>query len=236
MGHSHRGARSLKNPRILVVEDEIKTAESLREGLLEEGFEVDVARRGDEALLRAGVADYDLVVLDVMLPHLDGWQVMQELRRRGDATPVLFLTARDAIEDRVKGLELGADDYLVKPFAFAELTARIRTLLRRGPGHLPDRISIADLHMDLRTRHAARGGQSLDLTPREFDLLWCLALHRGTVISRAALAQEVWGMEIDAGSSAIEVAIHRLRLKVDRPPDSPLLHTVRGVGYVVETR
>lgn len=223
--------------RILIVEDEAKSAESLRTGLTEEGFEVDVARRGDEGLLRARTGAYDVIVLDVMLPHRDGWEVMDELRRVGLAAPVLFLTARDAIEDRVRGLELGADDYLVKPFAFAELTARIRALLRRGPVRSPDRISLEDLEVDLVHRRVTRGTRLLNLTPREFDLLKLLALQQGVVLSRETLAREVWGMEVGAESSAIEVAIHRLRAKVDLASDARhLVHTVRGIGYVLEAR
>ncbi len=223
--------------RILVVEDEAKSAESLRAGLTEEGFEVDVARRGDEGLLRARTGAYDLIVLDVMLPHRDGWEVMDALRQEGGGPPVLFLTARDGIEDRVRGLELGADDYLVKPFAFAELRARIRALLRRGPVRSPERISVEDLQVDLVQRRATRGTHVLNLTQREFDLLKLLVLQPGVVLSRDTLAREVWGMEAGAGSSAIEVAIHRLRSKVDLGGEArSLVHTVRGVGYVLEAR
>jgi len=222
--------------RILIVEDERKTAVSLQRGLSEEGFDVTLAARGDEGLARARAGEFDLLVLDIMLPRKDGWEVLAEFRRRGGRTPVLCLTARDSIADRVKGLELGADDYLVKPFAFAELVARIRALLRRGPLHPAELVRVADLQVDLRTRTVTRCGHPLQLAQREFDLVALLASRAGEVQSRETLAREVWGMEVDGRSGAIDVAVHRVRGKVDLPFGKSLIHTVRGVGYVLEAR
>jgi two-component system copper resistance phosphate regulon response regulator CusR len=222
--------------RLLVVEDERKTARYLRLGLAENGFAVDVAGRGDDGLRLAQSGDYDLLILDVMLPGQDGWSVLAELRRAGKQTPVLFLTARDAVPDRVKGLELGADDYLVKPFAFAELLARVRTVLRRGPARLPETLSVADIELDLLRRRASRAGRRLDLTPKEFALLALLARRTGEVLSRALIAEQVWDMSFDSDSNVVDVHVRRLRSKVDDPFDRKLIHTVRGVGYVLEER
>ncbi len=221
--------------RILVVEDEPKTGDYLRKGLSESGFIVDLARTGPDGQHMATSGDYDLIVLDVMLPGIDGWQVMREIRKVKD-TPVLFLTARDAIEDRVKGLELGADDYLAKPFAFAELLARVRVLLRRGPRREQEFIRIADLEIDVLKRRVARSGKRIDFTAKEFALLHLLAVRQGEVLSRSLIASQVWDMNFDSDTNVVDVAIRRLRAKVDDPFPRKLIHTVRGMGYVFEER
>jgi two-component system copper resistance phosphate regulon response regulator CusR len=220
--------------RLLVIEDERKTGEYLKKGLEESGFTVDVAGNGIDGLHLAMEENYDLVVLDVMLPGLDGWGVVKQLRGKKQ-TPVLFLTARDDIEDRVKGLELGGDDYLVKPFAFVELLARIRTLLRRGPAREVEQFGIGDLEIDVIRRRVKRAGQRIDLTPREFALLHLLAERRGEVLSRTQIASYVWDMNFDSDTNVVEVAIRRLRAKIDDPHALKLIHTVRGMGYVLDT-
>jgi two-component system copper resistance phosphate regulon response regulator CusR len=222
--------------RILVVEDEAKTAAYLRRGLTENGFAVDVSRQGDEGLHRARQDDYDLLILDVMLPGQDGWSILSELRRAGKSTPVLFLTARDAVPDRVKGLELGADDYLVKPFAFTELLARIHSVLRRTAGSPTETLRIADLELDLLRHRATRAGKRLSLTPKEFSLLSLLARRRGEVLSRPLLAEQVWDMRYEGETNVVDVHVRRLRSKVDDPFPQKLIHTVRGVGYVLDER
>ena len=221
--------------KILIVEDEVKTGDYLRQGLTEAGFVVDLARDGLDGLHLALNGEYDLVVLDVMLPTLDGWGILQTLRRNNRAMPVLFLTARDQVEDRVRGLELGADDYLVKPFAFAELLARVRTLLRRGsaPNH-PDRIQIADLLLDLPRRRATRAGQRINLTSKEFALLELLARRQGEVLPRSLIASQVWDMNFDSDTNVIDVAIRRLRAKIDDSFEPKLIQTVRGMGYTLD--
>ena len=220
--------------KILVAEDERKTATYLQTGLVENGFVVDLVHRGDDALHAAMTQAYDLILLDVMLPHQDGWSVLAGLREAGLVTPVLFLTARDGVQDRVKGLELGADDYLIKPFAFFELLARIRSVLRRGPGRRPDQLRVADLEIDLVRHQATRGGRRLDLTTKEFLLLSLFARHAGEVLSRVRITENVWDMNFDAGTNVVDVHVRRLRSKVDDPFERKLIRTVRGRGYVLE--
>ncbi|HMZ86628.1 MAG: heavy metal response regulator transcription factor [Burkholderiales bacterium] len=222
--------------KILIVEDEPKTGEYLRQGLNEAGFVADLAANGSDGLHLALHGEYDLVILDVMLPELDGWQVLASLRRRGLEMPVLFLTARDQVEDRVKGLELGADDYLVKPFSFAELLARVRTILRRGRGGGLDSnvLRVADLELDLLRRRVTRGGKRIDLTAKEFGLLELLMRRQGEVLPRSLIASQVWDMNFDSDTNVIEVAMRRLRLKVDDGQSVKLIQTVRGMGYVLE--
>jgi two-component system copper resistance phosphate regulon response regulator CusR len=222
--------------KLLIVEDQPKAAAYLRKGLEENGFVVDVALDGDEGLHQARGGDYDLLILDVMLPGRDGWSILTALRQAGQQTPVLFLTARDAVEDRVKGLELGGDDYLVKPFSFAELLARVRSLLRRGPVRALEAVRVADLELDLVRHKATRAGQRLDLTPKEFALLSLLARRSGEVLSRTLIAEQVWDMNFDSDSNVVDVHVRRLRGKVDAPFETKLIHTVRGVGYVLEER
>lgn len=221
--------------KILIVEDELKTGQYLRQGLTEAGFVVDLARDGTDGLHLALHGEYDLLILDVMLPGLDGWQVLQTLRLRGLHMPVLFLTARDQVEDRVKGLELGADDYLVKPFSFAELLARVRTILRRGrTGSEVTTLQVADLELDLLRRRVARAGRRIDLTAKEFGLLELLMRRQGEVLPRSMIASQVWDMNFDSDTNVIEVAVRRLRLKIDEAHEIKLIQTVRGMGYVLE--
>jgi two-component system copper resistance phosphate regulon response regulator CusR len=222
--------------RILIVEDEKKAAAYLHKGLTEQGFIVDVSAEGEEGLLLASTIDYDLIILDVMVPLRDGWSVLKELRRGGKQTPVLFLTARDSVEDRVKGLELGADDYLVKPFAFVELLARIRSILRRGPARQAEHLGVADLTLDPVRHKAFRNGQRLDLSPKEFALLALFLQRPAEVLSRTLIAEQVWDVHFDSDTNIVDVAVRRLRQKIDDPFPKKLLHTVRGVGYVFEER
>jgi two-component system, OmpR family, copper resistance phosphate regulon response regulator CusR len=221
--------------KILIVEDEPKTAAYLRQGLVENGFVADFASDGEQGLTKARAGAYDLIILDVMLPRRDGWSILRELRRLGQQTPVLFLTARDAIPDRVKGLKLGADDYLVKPFAFSELLARVQSVLRRTAPQPPGTLIIADLEYDPVRRRASRAGQWLDLTPTEFSLLVFLAQRRGEVLSRMRIAEELWGVYFD-DTNVVDVHVRRLRAKVDDPFEQKLIHTVRGSGYVLDVR
>ena len=218
--------------RILLAEDEAQTAAMLAKGLREEAYAVDVAGNGAAALHAASENEYDLVVLDVMLPLRDGFSVCRELRAAGAATPVLMLTARDAVDDRVRGLDAGADDYLVKPFDFDELLARVRALLRRGPALQPAVLRVSDLALDTRTRRVTRGGRTLGLTAKEYSLLAYLARRTGEVVTRAEIAEHVWDSTFDAFSNRIEVYVQRLRRKVD-DGHAPLIHTRRGEGYVL---
>ena len=221
--------------RILLVEDEPKTGDYLQQGLMEAGFSVDLIRNGQDGLHHALTESIDLAILDVMLPGLDGWGVLMGIRRAGKDLPVLFLTARDEVDDRVKGLELGADDYLVKPFAFAELLARVRTLLRRGAKPSgADFLRLADLELDLLKRRATRAGKRIDLTAKEFALLELLMRRQGEVLPRSLIASQVWDMNFDSDTNVIEVAMRRLRLKLDDPFEPKLIRTVRGMGYVME--
>ena len=222
--------------RILVIEDQLKTCEFLRKGLTEEGFVVDTAQNGVDGLHLASTGDYEAVILDVKLPGVSGWDVLKGLRRVKQ-TPVLFLTSRDEVADRVRGLELGADDYLVKPFAFAELVARLRTVLRRGNSDREPSVLIANgLELDLRRRRARRDGRTIELTRQEFMLLELLIRHRGEVLSRNYIASHVWDMNYQSDTNVVDVAIRRLRAKVDEPFAQRIIHTLRGMGYVLENR
>ncbi|ELL0332216.1 TPA: heavy metal response regulator transcription factor [Serratia marcescens] len=221
--------------RILVVEDDIGTGDYLKKGLSEAGYGVDLARTGTDGLFRALEQDYDAIVLDVMLPGLDGWQIIEALRKKSDV-PILFLTARDGVQDRIHGLELGADDYLIKPFSFTELVLRLRTLLRRGPAREADHYAIADLQLDVLRRRAVRQEQVIPLTNKEFMLLHLLVRREGEVLSRTQIASQVWDMNFDSDTNVVDVAIKRLRAKIDRPFDVKLIHSVRGIGYVCEPR
>ena len=222
--------------RVLVVEDELRMAALIRRGLTKEGLSADVASTGEDALWMARATDYDAIVLDVMLPGIDGFETCRRLR--GDAVwaPVLMLTARDSVEDRVAGLDTGADDYLVKPFAFSELVARVRSILRRGPQRRLETQRIGDLEIDLARHRATRGGQRLELTPKEFSLLALLVRRAGEALTRTEIAEQIWDMNFDGGTNVVDVHMHRLRGKVDDPYPQKLLHTVRGVGYVLEER
>lgn len=221
--------------RILVIEDERKLAHYLQKGLREHNYVVDISLDGTDGRHAALENSYDLIVLDVMLPGIDGFGILSDLRRVKD-TPVLMLTARDKVEDRVRGLEGGADDYLVKPFAFSELLARIQALLRRGRGQESTLLRLDDLELDLARRKAHRAGVRLDLTAKEFSLLALMLRRQGEVLSRTMLAEQVWDMNFDGDTNVIEVAVRRLRAKIDDPFERKLLHTVRGMGYVLEAR
>lgn len=223
--------------KVLLVEDDPQTVVYLQQGLSENGFVVDVARSTDAALVHARSGrQYDVMLLDVMLPGRDGMSLLKELRLAGDQTPMIFLTARDAVADRVKGLEMGADDYLVKPFAFSELLARIRTVMRRSVPRSPEVIRIADLEIDLIRHKATRGGKRLELRPKEFALLSLFARRTGEALSRTFIAEQVWDMNFDSDSNVVDVQVRRLRMAVDDPSDHKLIHTVKGVGYVFEDR
>jgi len=221
--------------RLLVVEDEIKTGDYIQQGLSEAGFTVAIARNGLDGYHLAMTEQFDVIILDVMLPDVDGWKIVTSLRQAKKQTPVLFLTARDSVDDRVKGLELGADDYLLKPFSFAELLARVRTLLRRGAAPvLLDKLVVADLTLDLLGRKAFRDGKKINLTTKEFTLLEFLIRRQGEVLPRSLIASQVWDMNFDSDTNVIDVAIRRLRVKIDDPFEMKLIHTVRGMGYKLE--
>jgi two-component system, OmpR family, copper resistance phosphate regulon response regulator CusR len=220
--------------RVLIVEDERKTAGFLAKGLRENRFAVDIAQDGESGLEAARSGKFDLLIVDVMLPKKDGWTLVTELREAGVRTPAIFLTARDSVRDRVKGLELGADDYLVKPFAFSELLARIRSLLRRAPSRRAGQLRIEDLKIDTRRHRATRRGVELDLTPKEFLLLTQLARSAGEVVSRKEIAEHVWDIDFNTDTNVVDVVVRRLRAKVDDPFKKKLVHTIRGVGYVLK--
>ncbi|MEX5684841.1 heavy metal response regulator transcription factor [Pseudomonas silesiensis] len=221
--------------KLLVAEDEPKIGAYLQQGLTEAGFTVDRVVTGTDALQHALSEAYDLLILDVMMPGLDGWEVLRMVRAAGKEVPVLFLTARDGVDDRVKGLELGADDYLVKPFAFSELLARVRTLLRRGnSGSALTIMKMADLEVDLLKRRATRNGKRIDLTAKEFALLELLMRRRGEVLPKSLIASQVWDMNFDSDTNVIEVAIRRLRAKIDDDFAPKLIHTARGMGYIMD--
>ena len=223
--------------KLLIVEDQPKTGQYLRQGLSEAGFSTELATDGITGQHLALTGDYSLLILDVMLPGRDGWQILQAVRSAGLDMPVLFLTARDAVEDRVHGLELGADDYLVKPFAFSELLARVRSLLRRGSSTTQETsLQLADLRLDLIRRRVERNGMRIDLTAKEFSLLELLLRRQGEVLPKSLIASQVWDMNFDSDTNVIEVAIRRLRLKIDDSHEQKLIHTVRGMGYVLEER
>ncbi|MDE3022064.1 MAG: heavy metal response regulator transcription factor [Pseudomonadota bacterium] len=220
--------------RTLLVEDDPKTLSYLSRGLNEHGFISDIAKDGEEGLHLALTGPYDLIILDVMLPRLDGWAVLAGIRAAGKNLPILMLTARDKVEDRVKGLELGADDYLVKPFAFSELVARMRSLMRRGTGQHMDRLSIAGLDISFLRHQVSRDGKVIDLSAKEFQLLAFLARHQGEVLSRTLIAEQVWDIHFECDSNIVDVAIRRLRRKVDDPFGVKLIRTVHGIGYVLD--
>jgi two-component system, OmpR family, response regulator len=221
--------------RILVVEDDATIADFVAKGLRENGFAVDVAPDGDQGLHAAAGVTYDAAIVDVMLPRRDGLSLIDALRVRGIRTPVLILSARRSVDDRVRGLQAGGDDYLTKPFAFAELLARVQALIRRATGAAePTRLAFADLSMDLLTRRVARGGQLLDLRPHEFALLEYLLRNPGKVLSKTMILSHVWGYSFDPNTNVVDVLVSRLRDRIDRPFERKLLHTVRGVGYVLK--
>jgi two-component system copper resistance phosphate regulon response regulator CusR len=221
--------------KLLLVEDEVKTGEYVRQGLAESGFVVDLVRTGLDGHHLALTGSYDLIILDVMLPDVDGWHIVRALREARSSVPVLFLTARDSVDDRVKGLELGADDYLVKPFAFSELLARVRTLLRRGnAASLQDQLQVADLVLDIARRRVQRQNQRISLTNKEFALLELLVRRQGEVLPRSLIASQVWDMNFDSDTNVIDVAIRRLRAKIDDAFEPKLIHTIRGMGYMLD--
>ena len=218
---------------ILIVEDEPKIAIFVRRGLIENGFVVDVAENGEQGLKYALARKVDLIILDVVLPQRDGWSLLTELRRADLQTPVLFLTARDTVLDRVKGFDLGADDYLIKPFHFSELLARVRSLMRRTPERREETITVGDLEIDPRRHTVTRAGTALSLTAKEFSLLLYLASSPGDVVSRTEIVEKIWEINFDTGTNALDVMMRRLRAKVDDPFEKKMIQTIRGVGYVL---
>lgn len=221
--------------RLLVVEDEQKTGDYLRQGLSEAGFQVSLARNGLDGHHLAMTESFDLIILDVMLPDVDGWRILQSLREASNSTPALFLTARDSVDDRVKGLELGADDYLIKPFAFVEVLARVRSLLRRTQTSVVnDELQVANLEINLLKRRVTRAGKRINLSHKEFCLLELLMRRKGEVLPRSIIASQVWDMNFDSDTNVIDVAIRRLRSKVDDEFEPKLIHTVRGMGYKLD--
>ena len=221
--------------RILVIEDEVKTAEYVRQGLTECGYVVDCVHTGPDGLFLAKQHEYEVIILDINLPDMDGWQVLELLRRKNCPSRIMMLTARSRLVDKVRGLENGADDYLIKPFAFSELLARVRTLLRRGNGSpTQTTMKIADLEVDLMKRRAIRGGKRIDLTAKEFSLLELLLRRRGEVLPKSLIASQVWDMNFDSDTNVIEVAVRRLRAKIDDDFDLKLIHTARGIGYMMD--
>ena len=219
--------------KLLVIEDDVKTAALMQQGLSADGFGVDVCSDGAQGLAEASKTRHDAIILDVTLPSLDGWTVLTKLREIGVMTPVLMVTARDAVEQRVKGLSLGADDYIVKPFALSELTARIQTVMRRSRGSVSDELRYADLMLDRRRRKVSRGSESIDLSGKEFLLLQLLLEHQGQVLSREFIAERVWDLKYEGESNVVDVHIRRLRAKIDDLHEQKLIHTVRGRGYVI---
>lgn len=223
--------------RALVVDDELKTADFIRKGLVENGFRVDVAHYGTDGLKLAQDSDYDVIVLDVMMPGIDGWDVVQKLRSKQNMTPIIFLTALDGVDDRIKGLKLGADDYIVKPFTFAELLARIYAVLRRGQVQKRSTLyKVADLEFDIENRRVVRAGIRIDLTPKEFALLSLFMRKAGEVLTRTQIAERIWNIDFNHDTNVVDVHMRRLRAKIDDPFEKKLIHTVRGVGYVLEDR
>lgn len=219
--------------RLLVVEDDPRLANLIARGLREQTYAVDVVGNGKDAIVQAAVNSYDAIILDVMLPGMDGFAVLRELRKRGMRTPVMMLTARDAVADRISGLDSGADDYLTKPFDFGELLARLRALLRRPENLQPEILTVGDLHIDLRAHAVTRGDVPITLTAKEYALLELLVRHARTVVSRAQIVAHVWDDNHDPFTNAVEVYVNRLRGKIDKAPWTPLLHTRRGAGYIL---
>lgn len=217
--------------KILVVEDEVKTGDYIKQGLCEAGFVVELVRTGLDGHHKAMTGSFELIILDVMLPDIDGWTIISSLKESKSPTPVLFLTARDSVRDKVKGLELGADDYLVKPFDFAELLARVRSLLRRGTSTIANTLSVSDLQLDIPSRVVTRAGQTINLTTKEFTLLELLVRRQGEVLPRSLIASQVWDINFDSDTNVIDVAIRRLRAKIDDSFSPKLIQTVRGMGY-----